>query len=53
MKDMRTVLHETLGSDLSPGEVLRGLRVKAGLSQEDLHEGTFAELTAAEVKTRY
>jgi len=40
MKDMRDVLHETLGSDLSAGEVLRGLRVKAGLSQDDLHEVT-------------
>lgn len=40
MKDMRKALHDILGEDLLPGEVLRGLRVRLGLSQEQLAEIT-------------
>ena len=40
MKDMRSVLHDILGEDLTPGEVLRAIRVKAGISQEELEEIT-------------
>jgi transcriptional regulator with XRE-family HTH domain len=36
MKNMRTVLHDILGNDLSPNEVVRAARIKSGLSQEDL-----------------
>lgn len=37
---MRKVLYEILGEKLSSGEVLRGLRIKSGLSQEALAEIT-------------
>lgn len=40
MKDMRSVLHDILGEDLTPGEVLRAIRVKAGISQDELQEIT-------------
>lgn len=40
MKDMRSVLHDILGEDLSPGEVLRAIRVNAGISQDELQEIT-------------
>lgn len=38
MKDMRGVLQNLLGEDLSSGEVLRGLRIESGLSQDELAE---------------
>jgi transcriptional regulator with XRE-family HTH domain len=40
MKEMREVLYEILGEDLSSGEFLRGLRIKLGLSQDQLSEIT-------------
>lgn len=40
MKDMRGVLENLLGEDLSSGEVLKGLRIKKGLSQDELAELT-------------
>jgi transcriptional regulator with XRE-family HTH domain len=40
MKDMREVLENLLGEDLSSGEVLKGLRIKSGLSQDELAELT-------------
>ncbi|WP_374029600.1 helix-turn-helix domain-containing protein [Bdellovibrio bacteriovorus] len=40
MKNMRSVLHGILGEDLTSGEVLRALRIKAGFSQEELQEIT-------------
>lgn len=40
MKDMREVLYGMLGEDLSSGEMLRGLRIKLGLSQDQLSELT-------------
>ncbi|MBS1970416.1 MAG: helix-turn-helix transcriptional regulator [Bdellovibrionales bacterium] len=40
MKDMRKVLHDILDEDLSPGEALRALRIKNGISQDDLQEIT-------------
>jgi transcriptional regulator with XRE-family HTH domain len=40
MKEIRGILENLLGEDLSSGEVLRGLRIKSGLSQDE-----FAELT--------
>ncbi len=36
MKEMRGVLENLLGEDLSSGEVLRGLRIKSNLSQDEL-----------------
>lgn len=40
MKDMREVLENLLGEDLSSGEVLKGLRIKNNLSQDELSELT-------------
>jgi len=40
MKDTRKVIHELLGEELTPGEMLRGLRIDAGLSQDELQEIT-------------
>ncbi len=40
MKKMRKFLHEVLDQDLAPGEVLRGVRVEAGISQEEMEEIT-------------
>jgi len=40
MEKMRKVLHEILEQDLSSGEVLRGARVEAGISQEEIEEIT-------------
>lgn len=40
MKNMRAVLHEILGEDLTSGEILRALRVKSGFSQDELQEIT-------------
>ena len=40
MKEMRGVLENLLREDLSSGEVLRGLRVKSKLSQDELAELT-------------
>ena len=40
MKEMRSVLNEILGDDLSPGEVLRASRIKSGISQDELEEIT-------------
>lgn len=40
MKDMRSVLHEILENDLTPGEALRAFRVKIGLSQDEIQEIT-------------
>lgn len=37
---MRKVLHEILDHDLTPGEVLRGARVEAGISQDEMEEIT-------------
>lgn len=40
MKEMRDVLESMLGDDLSSGEILRGLRIKHKLSQDELAELT-------------
>ncbi len=40
MKNMRTVLHEILGEDVSPAEALRAYRIKAGISQDQMQEIT-------------
>lgn len=40
MKKMRKFLHEILDQDLSPGEVLRGARIEAGISQDLMEEIT-------------
>ena len=40
MKNMRKVLDDILGEDLSPGEALRGIRVMAGISQDEMQEIT-------------
>lgn len=40
MRKMREVLNEILEGDLSHGEILRGKRIEAGLSQDDLAEIT-------------
>ncbi|GAB4024926.1 MAG: hypothetical protein Fur0010_28140 [Bdellovibrio sp.] len=40
MKKMRKFLHKILDQDLSPGEVLRGARIKAGISQDLMEEIT-------------
>ena len=40
MKDMRKVLYGILGEDLTPGEVLRGARIYAGITQDELSEIT-------------
>ena len=40
MKEMREVLYNILDKDLTSGEFLRGLRIKLGLSQEQLAEIT-------------
>jgi len=40
MEKMRKVLHEILGEDLSPGEVLRGRRIDLKISQDLLEEIT-------------
>ena len=40
MKRMKKVLHEILDEDLSPGEILRGARVEAGISQDEIEEIT-------------
>ena len=40
MKNMRNVLHEILGEDVSSGEALRAFRVKAGISQDQMQEIT-------------
>ena len=40
MKDMRDILQSLLGEELSSAEILRGLRVKSGLSQDELSEIT-------------
>jgi len=40
MKNMREVLENLLGEDLSSAEVLRGLRIKSGLTQDELAELT-------------
>lgn len=40
MKDMRKVLENLLGEDLSSGEVLKGLRIKSNLSQDELADLT-------------
>lgn len=40
MEKMRKVLHDILDQDLTPGEVLRGARVEAGISQEEMEEIT-------------
>ena len=45
MKDMRPFIHKVLGNDLTPGEVLRGLRVEAGVSQEQLQDITGIQRT--------
>ena len=36
MREMREVLNELMGEDLPAGEVLRGARIRANLSQDDL-----------------
>jgi transcriptional regulator with XRE-family HTH domain len=40
MREMRGVLEDLLGEDLSSGEVLRGLRIRYKLSQDELAELT-------------
>ena len=40
MEKMRQALHEILGEELSSSEVLRGARIEAGISQEELEEIT-------------
>ncbi len=45
MKEMREVLQNLLGEDLSSGEVLRGLRIKSGLSQDEMAELTGIQRT--------
>lgn len=40
MKDMREVLYELLGENLTSAEFLRGLRIKSGISQEQLADLT-------------
>jgi len=40
MKPMRPFIQKILDEDLTPGEVLRGLRVDAGISQEQLQDIT-------------
>jgi transcriptional regulator with XRE-family HTH domain len=40
MIKMRKVLHEILGEDLTSGEALRGARIEAGISQDELEEIT-------------
>ena len=40
MENMRKFLHEVLDQDLAAGEVLRGARVQAGISQEEMEEIT-------------
>ena len=40
MEKMRKVLHQILSEELTPGEVLRGARIEAGISQEDMEEIT-------------
>lgn len=45
MKDMRAVLEKLLGDDLSSGEVLKGLRIKSGLSQDELAQLTGIQRT--------
>lgn len=37
---MRKFLYEILDEDLTPGEVLRGLRIKANISQEQMESIT-------------
>ncbi len=38
MKKMRKVLHKILENELTPGEVIRGARVEAKISQEDMEK---------------
>ncbi|MBN22239.1 MAG: hypothetical protein CL678_13240 [Bdellovibrionaceae bacterium] len=45
MKKMRKVLHEILNQDLAPGEVLRGARIEAGISQDEMEEITGVKRT--------
>jgi transcriptional regulator with XRE-family HTH domain len=45
MKEMRAVLQNLLGEDLDTGEVLRGLRINSGLSQDELAELTGIQRT--------
>jgi len=45
MKKMRKVLHEILGDELLPGEVVRGARTEAGISQEEMAEITGIQRT--------
>lgn len=45
MKDMRKVLENLLGEDLSSGEVLKGLRIRNDLSQDKLAELTGIQRT--------
>lgn len=40
MEKMRKTLHDILGEELTPSEVLRGARVEAGISQDELEEIT-------------
>lgn len=42
---MRPFIQSILGDDLTPGEVLRGLRIQAGVSQEQLQEITGIQRT--------
>lgn len=45
MKKMKKVLHEILGKEMTPGEVVRGARVDAGVSQEEMAEITGIQRT--------
>ncbi len=40
MEKMRKVLHDILDDELTPAEVLRGARIEAGVSQDELEEIT-------------
>jgi len=45
MKPMRPFIQKILAEDLTPGEVLRGLRIEAGISQEQLQDITGIQRT--------
>lgn len=40
MKNMRNVLLDIIGDEITPGEVIRGARIKLNLSQDDMEEIT-------------
>ena len=40
MKNMRSVLNDIIGDEITPGETLRALRIEKGISQDELQEIT-------------